>query len=72
MQKVVVALKVLHKSLGKTFASGLEQTRSHMDTCGTKDGHLVIFNRDPKVPWEDKIFQRIETYQGMDITVWGM
>jgi hypothetical protein len=48
VQKVVVELKVLHKILKKTLASGLEQTYSYMDTCGTKDGHLVIFNRDAK------------------------
>ncbi|MCA1793009.1 MAG: hypothetical protein LC660_03900 [Desulfobacteraceae bacterium] len=40
--------------------------------CGTKEGHQVIFNRDPDIPWEDKIFHRIETYQGADIIVWGM
>jgi hypothetical protein len=72
VQKVVVELKILHKSLENTIARGLEQTRSYMDTCGTKEGHLVIFNRDPKILWEDKIFHRIETYQGIDISVWGM
>ncbi len=72
VQKVVVELKVLHKSLEKTIALGLEQTCKYMDTCGTKEGHLVIFNRDVKVPWEDKIFRRTETYQGADIKVWGM
>ncbi len=72
VQKIVVELKVLHKSLESTIFSGLEQTRSYMDTCGTKEGHLVIFNRDAKVPWEDKIFRRMETYQGADIKVWGM
>jgi hypothetical protein len=72
VQKVVAELKVLHKSLEKTLASGLEQTRAYMDTCGTREGHLVIFNRDPDIPWEDKVFHRIETYQGIDITVWGM
>jgi hypothetical protein len=72
VQKVVVELKVLHKSLEKTLASGLEQTYSYMDICGTKEGHLVIFNRDANVPREDKIFRRTETYQGADIKVWGM
>jgi len=54
VQKVVVALKVLHKSLEKTLASGLEQTRAYMDTCGTREGHLVIFNRDPDIPGKTK------------------
>ena len=63
---------MLHKSLEKNLASGLEQTCTYMDICGTKEGHLVIFNRDPDIPWEDKIFRRIKTCQGVDITVWGM
>ena len=69
VQKAVVALKVLHKSLESTIFQGLNRPT---DTCGTKEGHLVIFNRDAKVPWEDKIFRRTETYQGADIKVWGM
>jgi hypothetical protein len=72
VQKVVVELKVLHKSLEKTLAHGLEQTRGYMDSCGTKEGHLVVFNRESTIPWKDKIFRRIETYQGADISVWGM
>jgi hypothetical protein len=72
IQKVVLELKVLHKSLETTLEKGLEQTRQYMDTCGTTEGHLVIFNRDPEVSWEDKIFQRTETCQGTRITVWGM
>jgi hypothetical protein len=72
VQKVVVELKVLHKSLEQTIATGLDQTRTYMDTCGTTDGHLVIFNRDPAVPWEDKIFQRTETCRKIPVTIWGM
>jgi hypothetical protein len=72
VQKVVVELKVLHKSLEQTIAKGLDQTRTYMDTCGTTDGHLVIFNRDPDVPWEDKIFHRTETCRGIPIQIWGM
>jgi hypothetical protein len=72
VQKVVVELKVLHKSLEQTIAKGLDQTRTYMDTCGTSDGHLVIFNRDPDVPWEHKIFHRTDTCRGIPIRIWGM
>jgi hypothetical protein len=72
VQKVVVELKVLHKSLENTIAKGLDQTRTYMDTCGTTDGHLVIFNRDPDIPWEDKIFHRTEICRGIPIQIWGM
>jgi hypothetical protein len=26
-----------------------------MDRCGAKEGWLVIFDRDPQKPWEEKI-----------------
>jgi len=72
VQKMVVELKVLHKGLENTIARGLDQTRTYMDTCGTTDGHLVIFNRDPDVPWEDKIFRHTETCRQIPIHIWGM
>jgi hypothetical protein len=68
----VVELKVLHKSLEQTIAKGLDQTRTYMDTCGTRNGHLVTFNRDPDVPWEDKIFHRTEICRGIPVQIWGM
>jgi hypothetical protein len=43
-----------------------------MDRCGVAEGHLVIFDRDPGKPWEEKLFRREEAYQGSTITVWGM
>jgi hypothetical protein len=43
-----------------------------MDKCGTDEGHLVIFNRDEKVDWDEKIFEREEAYSGKRIKVWGM
>lgn len=43
-----------------------------MDKCGTKEGFLIIFNRDPEVSWEEKIFDRDEEYKGLNIKVFGM
>jgi hypothetical protein len=34
--------------------------------------HLIIFDRRPNIPWEDKIWQRQECWQGHEIGVWGM
>lgn len=72
VQKVVVELKVLHKSLEKTVAEGLKQTAAYMDRCGTADGHLVVFDRREGVAWEEKIFRREERVAGKGIRVWGM
>jgi len=72
IQKVVIELKVLHKSLERTVAEGLEQTSAYMDRCGADEGHLVIFDRSKEKNWDEKIFQREEEYQGRMIKVWGM
>ena len=72
VQKVVIELKLLHKSLEKTIAEGLEQTAGYMDCCGVAEGHLVIFDRTPERPWEEKIFQRVDLFGEREISVWGM
>jgi hypothetical protein len=79
IQRAVIELKVLHKSLEQTVSAGLAQTWEYADRCGATEAHLVIFDRTPGKPWEEKIFQRTETYRGdagvpaaFPITVWGM
>jgi len=72
VQKAVIELKMLQGSLDRTVTEGLAQTWAYMDRSGTREGHLVIFDRDPEKPWEAKVFRRAETYQGIPITVWGM
>ena len=72
VQKAVIELKVLHKTLDRTIADGLAQTRAYMDRCRASEGHLVIFDRTPDRPWEEKIFVRDVTEGGAPVTVWGM
>jgi hypothetical protein len=72
VQKVVIELKVLYKSLEQTVATGLEQTWAYMDRCGASEGHLVAFDRTPGKPWEEKLFHRQESFRGHCIAVWGM
>lgn len=72
VQRGVIELKVLHKSLEATLAEGLAQTWEYADRCGAAEAHLVIFDRTPDKPWEEKIFRREEAIQGRPITVWGM
>jgi hypothetical protein len=71
-QKVVIELKILHKSLEKTIADGMVQTAAYMDRTGTADGHLVIFDRNPEKPWEEKIFRREAQQDGKRIIIWGI
>ena len=72
VQKVVIELKILYKTLEGTIADGLKQTWEYMDRCGALDGHLVVFDRRPDVTWKEKVFQRKERFQGEEIGVWGM
>jgi hypothetical protein len=43
-----------------------------MDKCGTKEGYLLIFNRNPDTLWEEKIFKQEKTVKGININVYGM
>ena len=72
VQKIVIELKIQHKSLEATIAAGLEQTYEYNQRVGGQEAHLIIFNRDPSTPWDAKCFQRDECHQGLKISVWGM
>jgi hypothetical protein len=72
IQKVVIELKVLHKTLEQTVATGLEQTWSYLDRCSAEEGHLVIFDRTPNKPWEEQLFQREASIRDRMIQMWGM
>ena len=67
-QKFVVECKVLRGSLEAAVAAGLEQVAGYMDRCAAETGHLVIFDRDEKKPWSEKIFHRSEP----NVEIWGM
>lgn len=61
-QEVVIEIKILRESLEETIAQGLEQVLDYADKCGASETHLLIFNRNKDVPWEEKnLPQRIRT-----------
>jgi hypothetical protein len=68
VQRVVLEIKILHKSLEVTLRDGLAQTRDYADRCGADEAHLLIFDRRPGVIWDEKIWRREEA----GIQVWGM
>lgn len=79
IQRAVIEIKVLHKSLEQTIAAGLAQTWEYVDRCGAAEAHLVVFDRTPGKTWDEKIFRREEVYRGtaerplaFPITIWGM
>jgi len=71
-QQVVLELKIQHKGKAATLATGLEQTARYADQCAADSAHLLIFNRDPGVAWDEKIYQEKHSSGGRMISVWGL
>lgn len=71
VQKAVIELKILRGSLDKIIETGLAQTADYTRQVGADEAHLVIFNRDPGTPWDDKIWQRQARFENLPIQVWG-
>ncbi len=72
-RKVVVECKVLHGSLERTVAEGVEQAAGYMDRCGAREGHLVVFDRREGRSWDQKVFRASRvTEAGVTIHLWGM
>ncbi len=69
-QRIIIELKV--KRSEKTIDEGLKQTAEYMDILGNVEAHLVIFDRNPHITWDEKIFQRQEQIGDKIIHVWGM
>ncbi|MCB2263430.1 MAG: ATP-binding protein [Candidatus Thiosymbion ectosymbiont of Robbea hypermnestra] len=72
VQRAVIELKILHKSLETTIAEGLAQTADYMDRIGTDEGYLIVFDRTPEMAWEEKVLVRQERHGEYRIGVWGM
>ena len=73
VQRVVIDLKLVRGTLDKTIAEGLRQIAEYKDRTGTDDAHLIVFNRNPEVSWDDRILRRQgTTNDARPVTVWGL
>ena len=72
VQKIVLELKILRKSLERTVEEGCAQLADYLDKCGADEGHLIVFDITRDKPWEEKIFRREESFENQKIHVWGM
>lgn len=70
-QRVVMELKLLRGSREATIEKAWPQVTRYMDQCGTRDGHLIIFDRST-APWDDKIFEEPMERNNTSVHVWGM
>ena len=69
IQRIIIELKIHHKKqkLESIIEQGIEQSVAYADKLNAQETHLIIFNRDPEVSWDDKIWQKTEK----GIMVWG-
>ena len=70
-QRIVLELKIQHGRRETTIRDSLSQITAYMDRCGTREGHLVIFDRS-KRSWEEKIFRDKTSFNGSPVQIWGM
>ena len=67
--KYPIELKILQNI--RSHSESLEQILTYMDKVGSDIGWLVIFDRDTKKSWDEKIYMREESVNGKKIVVAG-
>ena len=72
VQRVVLELKILYSNLDKTMTDGVQQVADYARRCGSEEAYLLIFNRDPAVSWDAKIWENADFKDGdLPVSVWG-
>lgn len=66
----VIELKIKYGE--NTLAEGLEQTARYMDVSGATEAHLVLFDRDSKKSWEEKISHEWLSHHSKKLMVWTL
>ncbi|MDR1039576.1 MAG: ATP-binding protein, partial [Deltaproteobacteria bacterium] len=55
----------------RNIKKGIEQLSGYMDKCGSSSGWLVVFDRDFRKPWSEKITWDIMDQEGKSIRLAG-
>jgi hypothetical protein len=71
LQRVVIELKLRYGALDTVIKDAVPQAVGYTRHVGADDTHLIIFDRDPHTPWDEKIWHRVETYDDTTVTIWG-
>ncbi len=75
VQRIVIECKLQRpgRKREKVIEKALAQTADYADRCGADEAHLLIFDRDPKRKWKERIFHESgRKFEGRAIEVWGM
>jgi len=73
-QRIVIELKMLRKKDGlETIkAKALEQTAEYSRRCDATENFILIFDRDERTNWREKVFTETIEYDGINFTIWGV
>ena len=69
-EKYPIELKIRRGE--KTLQEGFEQLSEYMDIFGSNEGWLLIFDRNPEISWDEKIYYQQEILEGKIINVFGV
>jgi hypothetical protein len=64
-----VELKVREARRSDPASAGIEQLGAYMDACGAREGWLVIFDRRPDIPWDQRIGWKTVEHGGRTIHI---
>ena len=59
-------------SLESLKAKALEQTAEYSKRCNGTENHILVFDRDEKTDWRQKVYSETIEYDGMKFTIWGV
>ena len=68
-QTIVIELKIRYDA--GSLPDGLRQTADYMNISSAHEGHLILFDRDPKKSWDEKIYRLTEDVNTKRVHVWG-
>ena len=74
IQRIVLELKLRRPGSKREtiVAEALPQSAEYADRANAEECHLLIFDRDPEVSWDDRIFHEERAHGQRPIDVWGM
>ena len=68
-QRIIIELKIKR---GEDTLVRLAQTVEYADISNTNESHLVIFDINEKLTWDEKISNEVVTFEARKIHVWTM
>ena len=71
-QRFVIECKMVWGSREATISKGIDQVTRYADQYGAEEVYLLIFDREKKKTWDEKIFTDTIEHQGRKVTVLGM